>query len=253
MVMMGQWFTPNIIGGAQERVPGGRIRTPNPRAHNRELTLQHKLEEMREEVASARCCKETYRTAGEFADISLATKASRDALNRDPKPRLSRPNKPPLDAFFERQLQTTNAQIGSFAEYDEKGDAIKSMTRMPRMPELRHKLMIGELGAPLTAQQRLPTEELKRQAFEHAATARNASAIAKRRAIFEPVVQGLKETRRADVLADPKLFAALRKLKTRVSLVEQEREIVAILDRQPKKSSQAHGEYWLKQQRELQS
>mmetsp|Transcript_17003 Transcript_17003/g.43551 ORF Transcript_17003/g.43551 Transcript_17003/m.43551 type:complete len:85 (+) Transcript_17003:409-663(+) len=80
-----------------------------------------------------------------------------------------------------------------------------------------HKIKLCELGAPLSAQQKLPTEELKRLAFEQASIAGNAAAVAKRRAILMPVATELKGTRTMDVAADPKLADALRTLKRRVA------------------------------------
>ncbi|KAG8467130.1 hypothetical protein KFE25_000446 [Diacronema lutheri] len=239
---MGEWFTPNIIGGAQERVPGGRA--AGAEHVDRAARLHERLGDMRDEVAAATAVRETYATAADFADVSIATRAARAPSLRAPVQPRARADKTPLDAFFERQARTTNEAIGSFAEWDGEGNRVKTLARMPRMPELRHKLTLGELGAPLSAQQLLSTDALRRQAFERAAIARDAAAVAERRAAFEPVERGLRGVRGADVAADPALAAALRALKHRVALVDRHREIAAALSRRTPTSSREHGEWW---------
>lgn len=246
--MMGQWFSPNIIGGAQERVPGGLL--GRHRSHvSRKGRLIETLGAVRDEVARAAAVRETYETAADFADLSIAIKDARAAVK--PKAVVPRPDKQPLDAFFERQAKTTNEQIGAWAEWDEQGDRVLTMTRMPRMPDLRHRLKIGELDRPLSKQQLLSTNELKRQAFEQASIVRNAEALAKRRAVFTPVASELRPLQVQDIAANPRLANSLRALRNRVELVNQERAIIAILDRQPKTSAREHGEWWLRQRGDL--
>jgi hypothetical protein len=247
--MMGHWFTPNVVGGAQERRPGGRLRAAPPQV-DRETRLKERLADLRAEVAHARTILETHATAANFADMSLATKAARAGANREPKQSLPRADMAPLDAFFERQAKTTNEAIGSFAEWDEEGNRLKGLARMPRMPDLVHKLKINQLGLPLSVQQQLSTKELQRQAFAEADVARNAETVQKKRAIFMPVLAQLDGKRAADISSNSKLEDALRKLRNRVGLVEQEREIVRVLNQQPKCSSMEHGEWWERQKRE---
>lgn len=213
-------------------------------ADDRERHLLHKLTAIRAEVVQARALRETRPRAADLGDLSLATKAARAAKNSLPKPLLPRPDRPALDAFFERKPLTESAELGSFVEWDEAGNRNKTLTRMPRMSEMRHKMKMGELGAPLSAQQMMPTDELKRQAFAQMSVARNAAAVAKRRAIFVPVATELKATR----LVDPKLADALRTLKQHVSRVDKEREIVLELSRQAKTTSREHGSFWARQQ-----
>jgi hypothetical protein len=244
---MNQWFSPNIIGGTIERVPGGALSRHTTQNVDRVARLEERLGKMRAEVADARAVRETYHTAANFADISCSTKSARAAKTRDQKPPGPRADLTPLDAFFERQPLTTNEEIGSFAEWDEDGNRLKGLQRMPRMPELRHKIKLGRLHQPIRAQEMLSTAELQRQAFEQAALARNAHKISTKRAIFEPVAAKLKMTQTSDVAVNAKLAVALRKLKSRVEICDKEREIVAILSLQPKTTSTELGRWWTQQ------
>lgn len=241
---MGQWFSPNIVGATIETVPGGAMSRHTTRNVDRVERLEERLGDIRAEVAGARSVRETYHAAADLADISYASKAARAAKLRARRPPGPRADLTPLEAFFERQPLTTNEAFGSFAEWDEEGNRLKGLQRMPRMPELKHQLKVGRLHQPISAQQMLSTAELQRQAFEQASIARNAHKVATKRAIFEPVAAKLKQTQASDVAVNAKLAIALRKLKSRVEICDKEREIVAILDQQPKTTSTELGRWW---------
>lgn len=237
---MQQWFAPHVIGGAQEKRPGGPAR--NILVPDTKLPLVRTLNSMRDEVADIRTVKEVYPSAHEFAEISLARKAYRSQQPRMP-PIPPRPERPALLDFLDRQIQTTGGEVGSFAEFDPQGERVRTMARMPRAPELRHKLKIGELGMPPRGHPHT-TEELKRRAFKDAADARDSQKNAERRAAFEPVAEGVQGTTVEQLVNDPALADSIRRLKARVASIDKEREIGAILAAQPRTTQHVHGSFY---------